>query len=133
MAIGQTGEPGAPTGVGVDALPHTRPGVPRERLDGAAAMEPPEQQRGVAVLSRQGLRAATPVFGTAQPARGLSGLVRRAAYRVPEHRAARWALLLAGDRLDVLEQRLARNLWVVPAAVGLAAGYAAMARALARR
>jgi hypothetical protein len=119
----------------VDALPHTRPGVPRERIDGAAvaSARPPEQQRGVEVLSRQGLRAATPVFGTAQPARGLSGLVRRAAYRVPEHRSARWALLLAGDRLDVLEQRLARNLWVVPAAVGLAAGYAVVARALARR
>jgi hypothetical protein len=127
--------PWTPTGVGIDALPHTRPGVPRERLDGAGAtpVERPEQQRGVALLSRQGLRTATPVFGTAQPPRGLSGLVRRAAYRVPEHRAARWALLLAGDRLDVLEQRLARNLWVVPAAVGLAAGYAAVARALARR
>jgi hypothetical protein len=47
--------------------------------------------------------------------RGLSGLVRRAAYRVPEHRTARWALLLAGDRLDVLEHRLGRDLWLVPA------------------
>ena len=65
--------------------------------------------------------------------RGLSGLVRRAAYRVPEHRTTRWTLLLVGDRLDVLEHRLARYLWLAPAALALAAGYAATARALGRR
>jgi hypothetical protein len=80
-----------------------------------------------------GPRAATPVFGTAQPPRGLSGLVRRVAYRLPERRASRWALLLAGDRLDVLEHRLARTAWLLPAALGLAAGYRAVSRALARR
>jgi len=87
----------------------------------------------MAPLSREGLRAATPVFGTAQPASGLSGLVRRAAYRIPEHHAARWALLLAGDRIDVLEHRIARNLWLLPAAAALAAGYLAVSRSLGRR
>jgi hypothetical protein len=72
------------------------------------------------------------VFGTVQPPRGLSGLVRRAAYRVPEHRASRWMLLVVGDRIDALEHRLARGLWLVPAAVALAAGYAVVARALRR-
>ena len=102
-----------PVGFGVDAMPATRPGVPRERnaRDPGAWWDRPEQQRGADVLLRQGLRAATPVFGTAQPRRGLSGLVRRAAYRFPEHRTARWALLLAGDRLDVIEHRLGRSLW----------------------
>jgi hypothetical protein len=109
--------------------------VPRERnaRDPGAWWDRPEQQRGAAVLARQGLRAATPVFGTAQPPRGLSGLVRRAAYRFPEHRTARWALLLAGDRLDVIEHRLGRSLWLVPAFAALAIGYAAVSRALARR
>jgi hypothetical protein len=73
------------------------------------------------------------VFGTARPPRGLSGAVRSLAYRIPQHRASRWLLLLAGDRLDVLESRLARNLWIVPAALGLAAGYALVARASQRR
>jgi hypothetical protein len=129
------GRGGGPSGHGVDAAPETRPGVPREWIpDGAGAWwDHPSQQRGAALLSRQGLRAATPVFGTAQPVRGLSGLVRRAAYRIPEHRASRWALLLAGDRLDVLEHRVARNLWVLPAALAFAAGFAAMSRALSRR
>jgi hypothetical protein len=119
----------------VDAAPTVRPGVPRERdaPDPGAWWTRPEPQRGAALLSRAGLRAPTAVFGTAQPARGLSGLVRRAAYRVPEHRSARWALLLAGDRLDVLEHRLARNLWVVPAAAALVAGYLAVSRTLGRR
>ncbi len=123
------------TGRAVDAGAGSRPGVPRERNapDPGAWWARPEQQRGVAVLSRAGLRAPTAVFGTAQPVRGLSGLVRRAAYRVPEHRSARWALLLAGDRLDVLEHRIARNLWLLPAAAALATGYLAVSRALGRR
>jgi len=135
MAERWTSRADRPIGRAVDAAPATRPGVPRERNapDPGAWWERPEQQRGVGLLYRQGLRAATPVFGTAQPPRGLSGAVRRAAYRIPEHRSARWALLLAGDRIDVLEHRLARSLWLVPAALGLAAGYAAVTRALARR
>ena len=119
-------------GYGVDV--RSRAGVPRERGAGARARgELPEPQRGAAVLSRSGLRAPTPVFGTAQPAHGLSGVVRRAAYRVPEHRTGRWALLFLGDRIDVLEHRIARGWWVFPAAAALALGYVAASRALDRR
>jgi hypothetical protein len=125
-----------PRAAAVDAARSARPGVPMERdaRHQATAREPgapwvrPPQQRGAAVLARSGLRAATPVFGTAQPAAGLSGAVRRLAYRIPEHRTARWALLMLGDRVDVLEHRLARGAWLVPAAVGLAAGYLLVAR-----
>ena len=43
----------------------------------------------------------TPVFGTAQPLRGPSGLIRRLAYRrFSEARLAHWLLLIAGDRVD---------------------------------
>ena len=43
----------------------------------------------------------TPVFGTAQPLHGLSGVVRRHAYdRYSEARLAHWLLLIAGDRID---------------------------------
>jgi hypothetical protein len=124
-----------PKGIAVDALLHTRPGVPRERPqpDVGPHWETPEPQRGAERLSREGLRAGTPVFGTAQPRRGLSGAVRRVAYRIPEQRASRWALLVAGDRLDVLEHRLSRSGWLLLAALPLAAGYALVARALARR
>lgn len=50
-----------------------------------------------------------PVFGTAQPPRGLSGLIRKRAYAIPEHHAAHWMLLLLGDRVDVWEGRLRRH------------------------
>jgi hypothetical protein len=48
----------------------------------------------------------TPVFGTAQPLRGLSGMIRRYAYTYSEGRTAHWLLLIAGDRVDVLESRV---------------------------
>ena len=125
-----------PKGVRVDGTRETRPGVPRIQRavpDPGAHWVRPEQQPGAALLSRSGLRSATPVFGTAQPARGLAGAVRRLAYRIPEHHTSRWALLLAADRLDVLSHRLARGAWLAPAALALAVGYAAASRALARR
>ena len=115
-----------------DATSQSRPGVPRMHRpfpDPGAHWERPQQQRGTPLLGRSGLREATPVFGTAQPARGLSGLVRRAAYRIPEHRSERWALLLLGDRIDVLEHRAARAWWLVPAATALVLGYALASRA----
>ena len=127
---------GLRTGVRVDGDPESRPGVPRIRRaapDPGAHWVRPEQQQGTALLSRSGLRSATPVFGTAQPARGLSGAVRRVAYRIPEHRTGRWALLMAGDRVDVLEHRLARGWFLVPAAAALALGYLLVARAVSDR
>ncbi len=130
-----TGEWGGVPWSAPDATRESRPGVPRLQRpvpDPGAHWRRPEQQRGAALLGRSGLRGATPVFGTAQPVRGLSGLVRRAAYRIPEHRPARWGLLLLGDRIDVLEHRLARGWWLVPAAAAFAVGYAVVARAAAR-
>ncbi len=115
-----------------DAVPEARPGVPRMHRpypDPGAHWDRPQQQRGTPLLGRSGIREATPVFGTAQPVRGLSGLVRRAAYRIPEHRSGRWALLLLGDRIDVLEHRAARSWWVIPAAAALVLGYALVSRA----
>lgn len=136
MAQIQAGPREWPRARAVDAALASRPGVPMERdarhqfaaQGPAAPWERPPQQRGAAVLSRSGLRTATPVFGTAQPARGLSGAVRRIAYGIPEHRTSRWALLVVGDRLDVLEHRLARAAWLLPVAAALGAGYLAVAR-----
>jgi hypothetical protein len=120
-------------GFAVDAGRAARPGVPRERPSPERGLlRRPEQQRGMEVLSREGILQPTPVFGTAQPAKGLAGLVRRAAYGVPEQRTARWMLLVVADRIDVLGGRLARNLWLVPALVALAAGFAAVSWAAGR-
>jgi hypothetical protein len=120
----------------VDGDAAARPGVPRERDPGpdpGAHWVSPEQQPGADALGRTGLRVRTPVFGTAQPARRLSGALRKLAYRIPEHRASRWALLLGADRVDVLEHRIGRGLWAVPVAAALAGGYVAVSRLLRRR
>ena len=51
----------------------------------------------------------TPVFGTSVNPRWLSGVIRRRGYSIPEHNAARWLLLMLGDRVDVLESKVARH------------------------
>jgi hypothetical protein len=59
--------------------------------------------------------------------RGLSGLLRRAAYRIPDWKARHWLLLLFADRVDVVESKLRlRNLLV-------GGGVAGVLAALARR
>ena len=49
----------------------------------------------------------TPVFGTAQPPKGLSGAIRRFSYaRYSEGRAAHWLLLMLADRVDAVEEHV---------------------------
>jgi hypothetical protein len=49
----------------------------------------------------------TPVFGTSVPLRGASGRIRAYAYaRFSEARAAHWLMLIAADRVDVVESRV---------------------------
>jgi hypothetical protein len=49
----------------------------------------------------------TPVFGTAQPVKGLSGAIRKLSYaRFSEGRLAHWMLLVVGDRVDAWEEHL---------------------------
>jgi hypothetical protein len=83
------------------------------------SLAPPAQQTvgRPAVTSRY--RPLTPVFATVAPPRGLSGLVRRIAYRTPDYRARRYALLLIADRIDVFEHR---GLRIGVAALALAVG-----------
>ena len=95
-------------GWGVDLDPADRPSVPRERFDPALAgahWEFPERQPERRPRERSIEHATlTPAFGTAQPVRGLSGAMRKVAYRrYSEGRAAHWLLLLAADRVDVAE------------------------------
>jgi hypothetical protein len=103
------GRPDIP-GWGVDLDPKNRPGVPIEREPrpaGEAHWDQPERQEPrLPHLVRMELGQLTPVFGTAQPPSGLSGLIRRAAYRIPEHEARRWLLLLLADRVEAYATRL---------------------------
>ncbi|HLH24147.1 MAG TPA: hypothetical protein VK066_16620 [Chloroflexota bacterium] len=44
--------------------------------------------------------AATPVYGTAEPASGLPAQIRRQAYSLPQHDPNHWLLLLLADRVE---------------------------------
>ena len=49
----------------------------------------------------------TPVFGTAQPPKGLSGAIRKFSYaRYSEARLGHWLLLILADRVDAWEEHL---------------------------
>ena len=112
-----------------------RPGVPAgaaRRADPGAQWVSPEQQPDTTALAGSGSGAPRPCSGRPSPRAALSGALRRLAYRLPEHRATRWGLLLAADRVDVLEHRFGRGLWGLAALGALAAGYALASRALRR-
>ena len=98
-------------GWGVDLDPRDRPAVPREQFDptfSGAHWEFPERQPEKVPRERSiEHKFLTPVFGTPNPPKGLSGVIRRYAYQeYSEARAAHWLLLLAADRVDTVESTL---------------------------
>jgi hypothetical protein len=97
-------------GWGVDLNPEDRPSVPREQFDpslNGAHWEFPERQPEKWPRERSvEHKFLTPVFGTACPPRGLSGAVRKYAYKYSEGRAAHWLILFAADRVDAVESHL---------------------------
>lgn len=98
-------------GWGADLDPADRPNVPREvrQEPGAtgAHWDLPEQQEEKVPRERSIEHARlTPVFGSTLPPRGVSGLLRRRAFAYSEARAAHWLILLAADRVDVVESDL---------------------------
>jgi hypothetical protein len=98
-------------GWGVDLDPADRPSVPKlqfqEDLSGAHWEFPdrqPEKWPRERSIEHEFL---TPVFGTAQPPKGLSGVIRKYSYRrFSEARAAHWLLLMLADRVDAWEHHL---------------------------
>jgi hypothetical protein len=95
---------------------------------------PPEPQRSPVTVFKHGRphKKFPPVFGTAVPPHGLSGLVRAAAYRYPDHVMRHWTLLLFADRVDLWEHRTRRLLRAAAPAVALLALGLGL-RALGRR
>ena len=105
-------------GWGVDLDPKDRPSVPKERFDPSATgahWDFPERQPEKWPRERSiEHKFLTPVFGTSCPPKGLSGGMRKLAYRrYSEGRAAHWLILIAADRVDAAESHL-RSLATLP-------------------
>lgn len=117
-------------GWGSDSDPSNRPGIPREYQpkndEGAHWSVPDRQSTHKAILYSIERPGVTPVFGTTCPPVGLSGLIRKYAYRFGEARLMHWMPLLVADRINVFEGILSDitkgklpNLWQE---MGLSAG-----------
>jgi len=94
-------------GWGADLDRKDRPAVPMERMP-ARFINPqpgqPEQQtETVEVLVSNERPGITPVFSTRQPPSGLSGMIRRLAFKMTENDVRHWLLLLAADRVNMVE------------------------------
>src|SRR5512133_2445984 len=99
---------------GIDRDPSRRPGVPRERNPEPwpNSRFPPARMRAPPSAPKHNRphKPMPPVYGTAVPLHGLSGLVRRAAYHYPDHWMRHWTLLLFADRVDSWSLRTRRLL-----------------------
>lgn len=98
-------------GWGTDLDPADRPAVPKENYrpgtTGAHWRFPDRQQQKAPREVSTEHKFLPPVFGTSAPTRGLSGVVRRLAYRrYGEGRLAHWLLLVFADKIDVLEGKV---------------------------
>ncbi|HYW57323.1 MAG TPA: hypothetical protein VE934_10200 [Polaromonas sp.] len=94
-------------GWGADLDHADRPAYPMERmparLEGAHQHEPVPQEQNVEVLLSSERPAMTPLFGTTLPPSGLSGMLRRFAFRFSENDIRHWMILLFADRVNVVE------------------------------
>lgn len=95
-------------GWGADLNPADRPAYPKERmparLPGLHWDQPAQQETSVEVLcSTERDSKITPVFGSTVPPSGLSGVMRRLAFKYSENDLRHWMILLAADRTNVVE------------------------------
>lgn len=95
-------------GWGADLDRKDRPGVPMERtpprfLEGKHWDQPEQQKQDIEVLVSPERPGLTPIFGTSAPPKGLSGMLRRVAFKLTENDIRHWLLLLLADRLNMVE------------------------------
>lgn len=94
-------------GWGADLDPAVRPAYPMERTPPRFINvhwdELEHQPRTVKVFHSTERPGLTPVFGTAQPPTGVSGMLRAGAFRYSENDLRHWLMLLFADRVNVVE------------------------------
>ena len=95
-------------GWGIDADPENDPTYPIKQRTNAEhegyswerPVQQPVEQEVLHSIERPNVSA---VFGTSKPPRGLSGMIRRIAFKSSESSYGHWLPLLIADRVDVVE------------------------------
>lgn len=95
-------------GWGVDADPKNEPTYPMKHYTGDDHnrinwVRPPLQPITVEVLHSNERPNITAVFGTSAPPSGLSGKIRRYAFRFSESEYGHWLPLILADRINAIE------------------------------
>lgn len=98
-------------GWGMDADPDNDPTYPMKHSNGADHerldyVKAPQQRQHIEVLRSIERPNITRVFGTSTPPSGLSGAIRRYAYKFSEATATHWMTLILADRVDVIQGKL---------------------------
>jgi hypothetical protein len=95
-------------GWGIDADPKNDPTYPYRQRDKDPGLtrnwaRPPIQSPDVEILQSIEHIRQPAVVGTSTPPSGLSGVIRRAAFRWSESNWIHWLLLMGADRINVVE------------------------------
>ena len=98
-------------GWGIDADPENDPTYPMKHWNGADHQrfnyeKPVQQPIDVEVLHSIERPGVTRVFGTSTPPKGLSGMIRKFAFKYSESTYAHWVPLVLADRIGVIEGRI---------------------------
>ena len=101
-------DPSQIKGWGVDADPRNDPTYPMKHRDdgehaGYSWERPPQQPIDTEILHSIERPNVTSVFGTSTPPSGLSGVIRRIAFRYSESSYGHWLPLMLADRVSVVE------------------------------
>jgi hypothetical protein len=101
-------DPSQIKGWGVDADPKNDPTYPMKNRNnsehgGYSWERPPQQPLTVEVLHSIERQNVTAVFGTSTPPAGLSGMIRRFAFKYSESNYGHWLPLILADRVSVVE------------------------------
>lgn len=95
-------------GWGVDADPQNEPTAPMKKYTGddhkrLSYRRPTQQETDIEVLQSNERPSLSAVYGTSVPPSGLSGRLRRYAFRFSESSFGHWLPLLFADRINVFE------------------------------
>ena len=98
-------------GWGMDADPENDPTYPMKHYNGADHQRldyerAPQQPINIEIFHSIERPGVTRVFGTSTPPSGLSGVIRRFAYKYSEATATHWMTLILADRVDVIQGKL---------------------------